>query len=262
MFFHPGGAASSNLSFIQESSSSLRGSSEGRRILKPSFQEPCILTSREEQVLDKTPGGPKGKHGQTSWTCELRGQDANLLGHSFVEVKGISDEYFAEQGVISGATTLSVQGAIIEGSEMTIPDGAVPSLDIKPPTTDSRRGRNRRLAEVEGEKSILVVRVTANDRSTTGSEVRLAEAVFTDTVCLKSQFSACSHGKLNFVPATGNSVTNGVTTVQINAAVGGQAYKTVEGLIETAVNEQFGTSVSSLYDHVMFCVPPGTAGGW
>jgi hypothetical protein len=253
----------------QASSSTLRGVSNGR-ILRPAFHEPCVLTMRETQIVNETyatnvseiAGGAEEtakmkRNEEKDWTCELKGDDAALVGHTFVEIKGLSESFYVENNVTSGSTTLSVEGATIEGTEMTIPEGACPTLD-NIEYNETASPRRRRLANPTGQKSVLVVRVVANDRSTTGSESKLAETVFTDGTSLQSQFSACSYGKLNFIEATGNSVTNGVTTVQINTAVSGRTYDSIEGLVESATEARFGASLSSLFDHVMFCLPPGT----
>jgi len=64
--------------------------------------------------------------------------------------------------------------------------------------------RNRR-SLVSGDRSVLVVRVIAADGQTSASEARLSDSVFgngadgsVDPVTLKSQYSACSYGALNF----------------------------------------------------------------
>ena len=83
------------------------------------------------------------------------------------------------------------------------------SKDKSTPWTTSNR---RRLTT--GTKTVLVVRVVANDSSTTASADQLSDSVFGtngDLVNLKTQYAACSHNQLQFQPATGNGITNGKT---------------------------------------------------
>lgn len=256
----------------QHPSSTLRGTNSGRRILRPKFHEPCILTMREVDYSDETfessDGKRKGKQGRkkksgdkSEWTCELMGEDSALSNNSFVDVKGLTEEYFIENQVISGVTTLSVNGSVIEGFELMIPEGATPTLGVakKKKKGGEKEGRHNRRLAVVGVKTVLVVRVSARDRTTTASESTLATEIFGDTSSLKSQYNACSHGKLQFVQATGNNVANGVTTVTVSSNIAGQSYKTVEGLVTSAVQSQRGTIK---YDYVMYCLPPGTTSGW
>ena len=70
---------------------------------------------------------------------------------------------------------------------------------------------NRQLWGYETDKTVLVVRVIASDDSTTASEEELSDSVFGtygDEVNLKSQYEACSHGKMKIFPAP---VRNGIT---------------------------------------------------
>ena len=71
---------------------------------------------------------------------------------------------------------------------------------------------NRRRLSINGTKSVLMVRVNALDVDNSHSEEELSDAVFGTygrTVSLQSQYSACSHGKLNFEPATGEGIVDG-----------------------------------------------------
>jgi hypothetical protein len=222
-----------------------------------------------EDVSKKGKGKNHGKMGKVNWSCELQGVDAMRAGHSFVSVEGLPEEFYSENNVESGVTTMAVEGAIINGTSMVIPNGVDPILGVDRRRLAERDARN--LAVVTGTRSVLVVRVTAKDKSTTGSEAWLAEKVFTDGTSLKSQMSACSHGKLNFIPATGTGVTSGGTmTVSLSTtSVNGNEVSPIEELIEAAVKVKAGisssTSLSSKFNHVMFCVPSGTVSdgdGW
>ncbi|KAL7464255.1 hypothetical protein ACHAXS_004611 [Conticribra weissflogii] len=78
-------------------------------------------------------------------------------------------------------------------------------LEASPGTTEeqgrARAELHRRLAVREGTKTVLAVRVNALNDSTTPSKTFVSNSVFgngVDSVNLASQYSACSHNKLNF----------------------------------------------------------------
>ena len=71
---------------------------------------------------------------------------------------------------------------------------------------------NRRRLSINGTKTVLMVRVNAADVDNSHTEEELSDAVFGTNgrqVSLQSQYSDCSHGKLNFEPAIGDGISNG-----------------------------------------------------
>ena len=104
------------------------------------------------------------------------------------------------------------------------------------------------------------------DASTTATESQLADDVFgaaTDPVNLKSQFNQCSYGQLQFEPATSASVgSDGVYTVTLPTT---NVTSAVDSDIAwAAVNKAAAElgSLTSIANHVIVCIPPGTSGGW
>ena len=125
---------------------------------------------------------------------------------------------------------------------------------------------NRRLSTT-GHRSVLVVRVDANDASTSATEADLAREVFglfgssgeTDVFNLSSGFSQCSYDKLTFGPANDNVETNGVYSACIGSAVVGQTFGNVRNVVLDKLGTDFeNNDLNALYDHVMICMPPGT----
>jgi hypothetical protein len=82
---------------------------------------------------------------------------------------------------------------------------------------------------------------------------------FGDAVNLKSQFSACSHGKFSFAPAQGSSVTNGVLDITINENLTSN-YNAATAKVVQAVAAA-GFTEAQDYDHLVVCLPPGS-GTW
>ena len=131
------------------------------------------------------------------------------------------------------------------------------------------KNKSRNLNAIEGNKSLLVVRVIASDASTTASQEELADSVFGnagDAVNLKSQYSDCSHGRLNFVEAenregANTNISGGAVTVTLDTLIAEQD-AVMRNAITAKLNAEFGvTSPTQLADHVMYCLPPGTMSG-
>lgn len=127
----------------------------------------------------------------------------------------------------------------------------------------------RRLAAL-GIKSVLAIRVTDGSDVTTGSSLsEISNFIFGtsgDTVNLKSQYDACSQGKLLFEPFNGLTTTNvpisdGVVNVTIPESVNGVSRYTAEDYVMDAAGVLLG-NLPNQFDHVMLCIPPGTSGNW
>lgn len=85
--------------------------------------------------------------------------------------------------------------------------------------------------------------------STSADEATLSNSILGtsgDTTNLASQYSACSHGKLNFVgvdnrSGTSTSISNGVVTVTLNTSVS-DGDTVMRNAITSELNAQFGVS--------------------
>jgi hypothetical protein len=119
-----------------------------------------------------------------------------------------------------------------------------------------------------GTKKVLVIRAVAADRSTTASESTLSDEIFGtsgDPVNLKSQYSRCSDGKLQFQPLTTNKKvgSDGVYTVKLPTTyVSGANDGTIRDAMVSKAAADLGASLDRIADYVMLCLPPGTSGGW
>ena len=116
---------------------------------------------------------------------------------------------------------------------------------------------------------MLAVRVIAANAEYGFPEADLSNYVFGtngDTVNLKSQYAACSHGQLNFNPAAdrgggGPSISNGVVTITVTTRTR-QGDNRMRNAITDKLNQVFGVnSPDALADHVMYCLPPRTMNG-
>jgi len=120
----------------------------------------------------------------------------------------------------------------------------------------------RAVADLSGyvERSVLVVRVGALDSSPVYEAQEMSDNFFSeDRLTLRSQYSACSHGKLTFVPASrqlAGGIENGVLDIHLNlqAKDYSRLELTNEAIIET--ERILKTSITQVVNHVIICHPP------
>jgi hypothetical protein len=102
----------------------------------------------------------------------------------------------------------------------------------------------------------------------------LSDAVFGtsgDSVNLSERFASCSYGQLIMKPyedttTTGVSIPGtqykiGLVEVEISNNVQGATDDTIKNAAETAARALLG-DLPDQFDHVIFCIPPGTNGNW
>jgi Gametolysin peptidase M11 len=127
--------------------------------------------------------------------------------------------------------------------------------------------RDRHLLST-GRRTVIVIRIVAIDSATTASEAQLSDDIFGtsgDGLNLKSGYNKCSYGQLLFEPLSTNARigTDGVYTVYLrNTYVAGSSGDMVYDAALAQATADLGKSPNLLADHVMFCIPPGTTGGW
>lgn len=237
-----------------------------------------------------------GSRATEEWQCLLDEADAVASGVDYVAIHGLSNEFFKSEGVISGETKMAVPTAIIEDAALKVPQDAEVTLEnTMPPEEEeevttgvillegndgsskssksdrrlrqrnsiNKDGRRRLNTSATGTKKMLVIRVIANDATTTPSASKLTNDVFQDDNCLKSQYKRCSYNQLDFVQGTGKSVNGGVVNIRLNKNVKGRDKDVVQQEVQNAAKDHFGViNWKDDYDHVMICLPPGTNGNW
>lgn len=169
----------------------------------------------------------------------------------------------------SNGDRLTISSGRMSGGALRIDDDATVTVTRAP--HDHRR---RRRAVAIGVKTVLVVRANAADESSTPSnEDALRDSIFgvlrgagtPDAHNLKSQYFACSNGKLTFNPfdgvtTSGYDVDMGVVTVNIGR-VNNKADSQVRAEMVSAATTLLG-DLASQFNHVMLCMPQGTRGNW
>jgi hypothetical protein len=223
---------------------------------------------------------------QEYWQCELQSSDVTQTGTLFVNLRGLADLNL-DAAATSGRTTLLVDGAFITDGILNAPVGSrrqFGQINKRGPAEAKKRRNNngssiggigvRNLAPlVSDARTVLAVRIKAPDSTTTASLDTLRGDIFgigrdSTAVNLKERFNSCSYGQMVMNPFIGQTtsgyvVDNGVVEVQISTLVTGQSDTIVKNAATAALFTLLGIAdLSSKFDHVMLCLPPGTTGGW
>lgn len=239
----------------------------------------CTLFLKATRFMIPLSHDPEGKQilDEEKWVCEfdISNREENFVGSgnvpTTVELEGLETGFLESHGAKSGHSTLLVSEAIIGGSNgkqvLAILPTAVVQVVEHPDDFDETTSRRRRnLKTTSGTLKALVVRVISkNGIEPTASGDQLRSDVFYDKLCLKSQYKACSYGRLEIEPfigttKTGRKINGGVVDVKINVnpSDGNRDLLEADALIRAT--EIYG-DLASQFDLVMFTIPPGT-GDW
>ena len=191
-------------------------------------------------------------------------------------MEGLDDANLDFQAV-SGVTTLLVEDAVIADGAINAPKGKAKSFGkAEPRGRKNKKNKDkedeRRLAPLAvDERLVLAIRVIARDASVTATASQLRADIFnvgdTDGVNLVERINSCSYGKMKITPFNnavgGVSINTGVLEVNINQAVAGADRNAIKNAALAAASSKLGgANLASVFDHVMVCLPPGTATSW
>jgi hypothetical protein len=168
----------------------------------------------------------------------------------------------------TGVSNICIPGGSAVRNELSRPDFVVIPSRASIQFVKSSARHVRRLVQT-GIRTTLIVRVTSPTESNANSAALLADAAFGtggQQYSMSAQFTSCSAGKLNFVPATGfGIITNGVMELSLIASVVGTNIFDLENPMIIAVRTLLGIpSLSAAFSNIIFCMPFGTtflAGG-
>ena len=173
----------------------------------------------------------------------------------------------------SGTDVLHFDPSLIIDGDLVIGDSDNVSIEYKQPLDDITNSAAAGIAQGQvGQRSALVVHVKGKDASTSTQPHgpnSLADNIFGtsgDHVNLRSQMKACSYGQFDLVPfngrtSTGVEVTDGVVSIEIPNIIQGADHKILFSSVKSTAYSVLG-DLRAQYDHVMFCLPPGTATNW
>lgn len=182
------------------------------------------------------------------------------LPTSFIDGR---EEVFEEGGAL-----ICVRGATIDRPSAKIQLAPHASFELVMNSIRTRSLVEHRKLRSTGSHSTLVVRVSTDIEEPSASADRLSGAVFNlgdnFAVSMDSQFRSCSSNQLAFHPASADNIVNGVYELKIGGMISGQNIFAVENILAAEMSSNLGSrfdTLSSPYDHVIYCLPSGTTLG-
>jgi len=180
--------------------------------------------------------------------------------------KAFIKKHFIDGDFVSGETDMVFEESILTNIFKSEPVlHSAPTLIKKKYSVKGGSGKGRKLA-VTGNFSVLAIRIKLADGETSALEEDIRDGIFGtdgDVVNLKTQYSNCSHGQLNFDPVEyleGDTlnIDNGVITVNLPDKVKSDGNVSIRNAINSILYSEFGKSPWSreIADHVMYCMPP------
>mmetsp|Transcript_10951 Transcript_10951/g.18152 ORF Transcript_10951/g.18152 Transcript_10951/m.18152 type:complete len:732 (-) Transcript_10951:95-2290(-) len=169
------------------------------------------------------------------------------------------DEY-ADKLYASDRDILIERGQLIDEDHVRIPDDALIQL--------VRASRVVTVADEYVTRKMLIVRVSTEDREPSLNATQLSEKTFAlRDYTMRSQYLACSHGKLAFNPYvppanTLTTISGGVLDVKLNMKADGTSRIALTNAAIAATQNALGTKLADVVDNVIICHPPGSLGGW
>jgi len=203
------------------------------------------------------------------WHCIMESLDDTVDGIRYVlsgMPKNFVSIHWAE--LISGGAVIEID---IVGVTASKQDGYSMNIIAKSNVLLKRRrlkGRQKRKKQLPGLfdpnfrkeiRSVLVVRVGGIDTSVTNSLTELSDSVFGTfgkKQSLKSQYDACSFGKLEFVQAEDKGILHGVVRIIVPEVLSGVDTGYVLNKVKKIADGKIDLSEES-YDHIIYCMPPG-----
>ena len=188
------------------------------------------------------------------FVCELK-------DGSTIPIQG-TDRQMRQLRSLLAKGVLTSSKSSIEVSSNGVQDG---TLYLSPGKIVIKEGRkknsDRKLSVYEGDKPVLVVRVTDKDGKVTSDNARTVSdklfGSYGDQTTLKSQFAACSFGKLQVsneydVDISKHLAAPGVINVDLPISLSNSDRLAVRNAAIKAVEDKLGLGLPGPFQHVMF----------
>lgn len=178
---------------------------------------------------------------------------------------GFFEEHEHQLGIRNIPATVCIENGFVHKGEVVYP----PNTNIRVVKSQKKKQQQQQRAFVgspttTGTNSVLIVMVNAPDTKLPFDADAMRRRVFLDEVSVANQFSQCSNGALTMEMASGDdAIIDGVVTLDLTVNITGQNANTFVRKQAGILLNQMGIETSgsrSEYEHVAFCVPPGTLG--
>jgi len=242
------------LALMQEVASASPPNDDGhevRRYLKEEEEAECILYL----ILGTE------DHDSERWICRFTMQQAEELGiPAEMGVEGVPDDFF--ESAVSGGTLMKFRdGAFVKQASTshkalgTLVVSRAGSAEVKAMSNDDPRHSGHR--RTTGKFRTLVVRIIDSLNKEPPSVQTLRKEIFTDSLNMKTQYKACSHGQMTPEEA-------GIVDVKVNVPLTEDTDIYAFGRVAKAEAEAKyggGGGLEQQYDLVMFVFPHGRGFG-
>ena len=191
----------------------------------------------------------------------LVGEDESSTKHEFYCIHA--------HGVVYGITgftsrlfghanhEVSLDPVVVNELDMTVYIDA--NVTIKEASAGHSHRDLQELPFAIGNRSVLAVRVSFLDKQPSYSADRLSDVLFGDdngSITLRSQYGACSFGKLNLIPANGANIIKGVAEIFVRRNTSEMTRFYAEQTARDEAEHLLG-EIEDEIDHILFCMPPG-----
>jgi hypothetical protein len=189
----------------------------------------------------------------------------------YVELSNLPSTFDSDWTVARnlGKTSVAIFGeTTLDGLTLILPDstlGQVYHFLHPSPSSSASNARTRNLAINQfGPRSVIVFRVSINFESVTydpsTNAIATSDILFGNGFSFKSQYDACSYGKIGFEPAVNQGAASaGVISITVNPT--SMLYNDVSDAVdlkaeESILNNGLGLNLDD-YDHIMYDMPQG-----
>ena len=199
--------------------------------------------------VDVEYGEEDGSDTPVDFICEASMEGVKQT-FTFEDPDGLLESAYYQKGRF-----LKLVNAVVDTNEFYISLQADTEIQSYTPTDERRI-----LAPSLGVNSALIVRITYLGNAPSKSADQLAARFFgigpaTDGISAAERVSACSHGKLQVIPATGPGILDGIIEVSMDRSVSGthSSNTLVNRVIEQLYHEH--GDISTKYEFINFVLP-------
>lgn len=193
------------------------------------------------------------EHGRKDYRCQTFATEGNLPMKYDIPDSVLKQLNLHE--LHSGKSILHIRGASAVHNPA---DGYFLDVDVDATVEVLEHSERRLRSRSQGTSTVLVALVRSSDSVNSLGQDFVSEQMFSrDTPSFAWQYDKCSGGKMQFVPAAGN----GVTELFIDQAVLGSTMTTaIENMLLESLTNSFGGP--NVADHVLYCMPAGMQDSW
>lgn len=196
---------------------------------------------------------------EQSFMCMPVGDEitAQMMSYPMDLPDSFLDECYEK--VLAGDREILIDGGEIIEGVVFIPEGA--NIELV-------GGQNRIVQLFENYKTrkVLILRVSTTDASPTLSAQQMRDETFgSQDMTLRSQYMACSSGKLTFDPVSNSlapGISDGVLEIDLDMTAANSTRQQLSNAAIALLEKDLGESIENVLDNVMICHPPGTKGNW